>query len=87
MPRKDDLFTKQTGKKKEKRGIVMLKASALVAAIGAIINVAFVLCVQFEGFKLTAENYYLVNLVNIVYLACLIQFFIVFFIKLSTAKK
>ena len=85
MPRKDGL--KLTGQKEKKSGVVMLKISTLIATLGISTNFVFWLCVQSGFLTLTPENQHLASLVALVNMGSLIQFFIIFFIKLSATRK
>lgn len=66
----------------------MLKTSTLIAALGTIVHGSFWSCVNFHLIELEyGKHTDLINWMQVVLPVSLIQFFVVFFIKLSATKK
>ena len=68
----------------------MLKVSTFIAAMGVAIQYIIQLYLVFGPNVVVESGSIFHNIINFVYigfLTCLIQFFIVFFIKLSTTRK
>ena len=74
------------------RGIIMLKTSTLIAIIGTVVHFLVQLYLAFNpivysGGENSNSLFTLMQISFFVFLGCLVQFFVVFFIKLSVTKK
>jgi len=66
----------------------MLKTSTLIAIIGLVVNLVFWPCVNNNLITIEPEKIaYIYALINLTFTGSLVQFFVVFYIKLSATKK
>ena len=65
----------------------MLRVSTLIAIIGIIVNYVFLLGLGFRFFEIPREDGLIIPLITVIYGISLLQFFVVFYMKLSATKK